>query len=399
MPSKRTILFVAMPFSIHAVRWIGQLDRDQWDIHLFSSMPGSNVHEGFDRVIFHEHFYLWPEKSDRIRLRDVTSPILSLVRYIGPSSWVGKIFRSFGLEKERSLFLERVIKNVKPDIIHSLESQHAGYLVNETKVNYRGKFPLWVHSNWGIDLHFFGRLEKHESRIRSMLSNIDVFISEGQRDIKLAHGYGYKGETEVFPSVGGGFKFPDIEYFPPSKRKLILVKGAQDMVRRGLVAIRALERCVDLLDPYEIILYSSNEITMSAAELFSRANSKNIKVVEHLSQGQLFDLFSKARICICVNMSDGVPNAMLEGMAMGAFPIQSKTSMAEEWIDNGLSGLLVPPDDPDIIEIAIRRGLSDDNLVDGAAEINMKKVRSSLDYEKEKRRMVDFYCKLLNHKF
>ena len=32
---------------------------------------------------------------------------------------------------------------------------------------------------------------------------------------------------------------------------------------------------------------------------------------------------------------------------MGSFPIQSDTACADEWIEDGVSGLIVPPEDPD----------------------------------------------------
>jgi glycosyltransferase involved in cell wall biosynthesis len=66
-------------------------------------------------------------------------------------------------------------------------------------------------------------------------------------------------------------------------------------------------------------------------------------------------------------------------MIMGAFPIQSYTSCADEWIENGKTGLIVPPEDPEIIAVAIRRALTDDALVDSAAEENMRVATERLD--------------------
>ena len=44
---------------------------------------------------------------------------------------------------------------------------------------------------------------------------------------------------------------------------------------------------------------------------------------------------------------------------MGALPIQSCTACADEWIVDGRSGLIVPPEDVDVIENALRRALTD----------------------------------------
>lgn len=53
---------------------------------------------------------------------------------------------------------------------------------------------------------------------------------------------------------------------------------------------------------------------------------------------------------------------------MGSFPIQSDTIAADEWIENGIAGIIVPTEDPVVIESAIRKVHSDDKMVDRAAD-------------------------------
>jgi glycosyltransferase involved in cell wall biosynthesis len=66
-------------------------------------------------------------------------------------------------------------------------------------------------------------------------------------------------------------------------------------------------------------------------------------------------------------------------MIMGSFPIQSNTSSAEEWFEHGISGLIVPPEDPETISGAIVRAVSEDALVDEASVINRKTAAERLD--------------------
>jgi len=67
---------------------------------------------------------------------------------------------------------------------------------------------------------------------------------------------------------------------------------------------------------------------------------------------------------------------------MGSFPIQSWTACADEWIEDGRTGLLVPPDDPEVVEAAIRKALADDGLVDRATEENLRVAALRLDRER-----------------
>jgi len=392
------ILFVAMPFSIHTARWITQLKDSKWEIHLFSSMDQRDLHPTLRGVTYHENFFEFNGK----RIRDnkyvpIQLPLLSFIKNSTLKKIIYKATRVLKIRTTRATLLEKVIKKVQPDIIHTLETQHAGYLTSTVKKKWDKNFPVWIHSNWGIDLHFFGKLKEHIPLIEQTLSYIDVFITEGKRDAELAKEFGFQKEIYSFPSVGGGFHIPPSHGKPTSQRKKILVKGMQDIVRRGLVALRSLERCVDLLSDYEIILYSSDEITKAAAALFECNTGKKINILDYVNQEEMLKLNNEARINICINKSDGLPNAMLEAMIMGAFPIQSDTSLSDEWIKHEVNGLIVPPEDPDIIEIAIREALQNDSLVDQAAFINYKLVQENLNYAYINARINKMYEEVLNN--
>ena len=387
---KPKILFVAFPFSIHTARWLGQLECLEWDIHLFSSMTGKLPHKNIRQVTFHEQFYHMPT-GHPFNFRPLSFPFLSWTRNWGLNKFFRRAIQSTGLEKGRVSQLEELIKRIKPDIIHSFETQHAGYLLRSVKKKWNGRFPFWIHSNWGIDLHYFGVLPEHAGKIRETLKGIDLLIVEGKRDEDLARKLGFNKEIVTIPSVGGGFKAPEIAMIPASARRTILLKGAQDTVRRGLVALRALERCVEVLEGNEVVLYSSNEITREAAAHFFARTGKSVSILDDVSQEEMLQLNASARINITVNMSDGLPNSMLEAMMMGAFPIQSITSVADEWIQHGLTGMLVPPEDPEQIELAIRKSLSDDKMVDDAQVINRAKILTELEYEKVRVQVIHLY--------
>jgi glycosyltransferase involved in cell wall biosynthesis len=78
-------------------------------------------------------------------------------------------------------------------------------------------------------------------------------------------------------------------------------------------------------------------------------------------------------------------------MVMGAFPIQSCTACVDEWIEDGKSGFIVPPEDPHIIAAALRRALTEDELVDQAAKINEEIIRQHLAYAHVKEQTIDIY--------
>jgi hypothetical protein len=295
----------------------------------------------------------------------------------------------------RTIQLKRLIDKIKPDIIHSLEIQHSAYLTLEAKKIFEGKFPPWIVTNWGSDIYLFGRLSEHEPKIRDVLATCDYYSCECQRDVELAKSFSFKGEIlPVFPNTGG-FDLEKISKLrqtgPTSKRHMIMLKGYQGWAYRALVGLRALERCADLLKGYTIAIYLAGQDVQIAAELFMHSTGIPIKIIPRTSHEEILKYHGQARISIGINISDSISTSFLEALVMGSFPIQTWTSCANEWIEDGKTGILVPPEDPDVIEKAIRHALTDDDLVNQAAEENWKTAVERLDRLKLKNKTIDFY--------
>jgi glycosyltransferase involved in cell wall biosynthesis len=284
----------------------------------------------------------------------------------------------------RAKQLSRLIDRLKPDVIHSLEIQHAGYLTLDAIRLVHGTPPPWIVTNWGSDIYLFGRLDAHKERIRQVLTRCDYYSCECQRDVELAREFGFRGTILPVSTNTGGFDLSELLSLrmpgASSRRRTIMVKGYQGWAGRALVALRALERCAELLKDYEICVYSASEEVAMAAELLARSTGVRVTMVPLESPHQeILRLHGRARISIGLSISDSISTSFLEALAMGSLPVQSWTSSADEWIKDGVTGLLVPPEDPDVVEHALRRALTDDQLVDDAAAINWQTACERLD--------------------
>lgn len=384
-----------MANSIHTARWIRQIADQDWEIHLFPAVDWGVSHPALEEAIVHHSFYSVkdnPGKNLQLQGLNVGSHLLSRgLLYLYKSK-----FPSY-----RTKQLARLIKKIRPDIVHSLEFSLAGYLVLGVKKIFQGQFPKWIATNWGSDIYLFGQLKKHRQNIKEVLANCDYYSCECLRDVALARELGLKGKVlPVFPNSGG----LDLEKIKKlrlpgktSKRKYIALKGYQNWAGRALVGLRALERCADILKDYTIAIYSTypdSDVDI-AAELLTKKTGIKTKVIYETSHENILKIHGKSRLSLGVNISDAISTSMLEAMAMGSFPIQSNTACACEWIEDGKTAILVPPEDPEIIERAIRRGLSDDKLVDKAATINWQVAKERLDQKILKKQIIDFY----NHAF
>jgi len=411
------ILFVAMSNSIHTARWINQLGGQGWDVHLFPSQDVGSVSPELREVTVHHSLYpgslcARQRACDRtIRLRGLPV-ILPGAKVRRPASFGGAGYVSASAvaahlgrlalgelwPNYRAIQLQRLVKKLRPDIIHSMEIQAAGYLMLEVRKRYEGQCPSWIVTNWGNDIYLFGHLDSHIGKIKAVLAACDYYSCECQRDVQLAIQMGFKGEIlPVLPNAGG-YDLTRVAQFrqpgPTSMRRLILLKGYQDWHGRALVGLRAIALCANELRGYRVGIYVANPDVKIAAELVSKSTGIPIEVIPQCSHDDMLRQYGRARVYIGLSISDGISISELEAIMMGTFPIQSCTACADEWIVQGKNGFIVPPEDPQVIADAIRRAVSDDALVDQASELNSQISRERLDGNMIRPQVIAMYNKI-----
>jgi hypothetical protein len=291
--------------------------------------------------------------------------------------------------------LARLIARLEPDVVHSLEIQHAGYLTLAARGRAPGRFPPWVVTNWGNDTYYFRHFPEHEAQLRAVFAGCDYYDCECERDVRAARELGFRGTAFPVTPNTGGFDLEAVRALrqagPPSTRRLILLKGYQNWQGRALTGLRALELCADVLRAFRIGVYLAGPETVRAAEQVARRTGLTIEIVPKCGHEAMLRLHGQARMSIGINATDGVSTSFLEALVMGSFPIQTCTACADEWVTDGETGFIVRPDDPEGIAAAIRRAATDDALVDRAAELNARTAGERLEYRKLKQQAVELY--------
>jgi glycosyltransferase involved in cell wall biosynthesis len=381
-------------------RWIATLDDQNWEIHLFPSMDIGRVHPNFRNIIVHHSIYspqlnLHPsvkERGLRIGIPFIRNRFSRKFRVIARGLTT---VRAYLFPDYRTHALERVINNIKPDIVHAAEFQNSAYLTLKVKEKMGAKFPVWMVTNYGNDIYLYGRLAEHQERVKAVLMQCDYYTCECERDVQLAQSMGLRGKLLPVLPVMGGFDLEHIETIsrvsPPSTRRQILLKGYQHYAGRALTGLQAIAQCADVLRDYRIVIYSAFSDVKIAAELYKQDTGLQIEILPPVPYEHMLEQFGKSRIYIGVSISDGISISSLEAMVMGAFPIQSFTACVDEWFEDGISGSIVRPEDVNSIADAIRRSVTDDSLVDTAAEINMKTILERADFQKNKAKIAEIY--------
>lgn len=406
MSDNPRILFVAMTESIHTSRWINQLNESGFDVHVFPSNPnGYNINTELKCVSIHGLFvkpkysmqglkfyntFPWPFKGSHVLLNRIITYLYKIFY---------KIKNDFDF---RSFLLRITIKTIKPDIIHILEMQHSGYLVADAIRNIECKdIPKLIYTPWGSDIHYFGGMEEHASKIISLLAKCNYYWPKSQRDIKLAMEFGFKGQILPVLPGNGGYRTEVLRaLWSPgltSDRKVIMVKGHHGWVGRALNALKAIGLCSDLLSEYRIIVYSpAVEVESKARDMMDSLRLK-IEMVKLISHEEMMRMYGRSRFSIGASISDGVPNSLLESMVMGCLPIESVGGCANEFIRDGYNGFIIDAENVENIAGAIKKALTDDDLVNKAAEINFQTIKENYEYSDIKAKVIKIYKDILTN--
>jgi glycosyltransferase involved in cell wall biosynthesis len=419
---RRRILFVALQNSIHVARWIRQISDLGWDLHLFpisnepphETLSGVTLHRPaaqpsshlLEKALAHAQYAIGAAGARN----DLASRMLykaaelaratglpRVVRRLRRHTASGPVTSTESFDPFGSAQLVRVIHELRPDLIHSMEFQHASYRVLQARREFEGPFPAWLATNWGSDIYLYRHFDEHLPIIREILRSADFYSCECERDVRIAQELGLTATVlPVFPNTGG-FDLEELQALRsgerPSRRRLVMVKGYQHFAGRAMTALDALERCRDLLEGYRIVVFAGSYDVKDRVESMARSGWQ-IRAPSYIPHHEMLRLFGQARLYLGVNISDAISTSLLEAMAMGAFPVQTNTSCCEEWIEDGKSGFAIPPNELGVIVNRLRRALSDDVLVDRAAETNAETVRTRLDARLLRTKTHDFYGRI-----
>ena len=366
------ILIVGLPSSIHTARDIEMIAGRGWDLHMFSSL-NLGLHPWLADVTVHlEPGSIVSEAPEGVtlrRLEQTTAPPGGLT------------------PPERAEALAGLIETLQPDLIHSMESQRAGYLTLAAKRLVGDPFPFWMHHNWGVDISFYHRDPAHRAHLRALLSECDYYWAETERDTALARALGFTGEVAPVVAITGGYDLAAQERLrapgPTSARTAIAAKGQSGTVYRPETVIAALERIPEHLAGRELLLYlAAPEIEERAGAVCAAAGA-TLEVISRTgapaSHEAIMRMHGRARVSTAMALGDGYCTSFLDAIAMGAFPVFSDPGGGCELAVRGRDGFFPGADDVEGTAVALARALSDDELVDRATDRNLRSARLWLD--------------------
>ncbi len=337
------LCIIANPNSIHTQRWVRFFAQHGHEVHLVGPNPlTADLPQDLRALLAGDRFHDLTQVTNRRKFR-------------------------FALW---SLTLRRLLRRLRPDVLHAHQVTGAGWLAAAT-----GYHPLLV-TGWGSDLLLSARRSATQRRLaRFVLRRADYVtcVSAGLAEVAQALGADPR-RLEVVPWG------VDTQVFHPGPTSLL--REAPSLRETGdhrptVLSIRALRPLYNptvIAHAIPIILarqpntrfvirtYSVDPDLLAEFQRIVQAGGAT-HAVEYIGDlpddHAIADLYRSADIVISVPSSDGTPQSVLEAMACGAVPVLSDLPSLHAWVEEGVQGLFVPVANPAALAEAVVQLLTD----------------------------------------
>jgi glycosyltransferase involved in cell wall biosynthesis len=279
---------------------------------------------------------------------------------------------SRGIETHRVLEIARVLKRLSPHILHTHNWSTSIYGISAARL---AGVPAVIYGEGGRDLPD-GPSPKRRALMRALAPHVDRFTAVcGLLGRELASDWRVPiDRVAVIPS-GVDLSRIDSAGLPrAAARKRLGVP--EDALVIGSIAgrFRSVKRLSNLVDAAGMIARERSNLHLvlvgdpigSGRELMERANRCGLGSRIHLT-GHLegpSSVLSGLDVSVNCSIFEGTSNAVLESMAARLAVVATRVGGTPELIEDGASGLLVPPEDVSALAGALARACDSAELRD-----------------------------------
>ena len=108
------------------------------------------------------------------------------------------------------------------------------------------------------------------------------------------------------------------------------------------------------------------------------------------------DYVVDADLVVVPSRSEGIPNVVLEAMALGKPVVATAVGGVPEIIEHGVSGYLIPPERPDLLADAIKTVLGDRQMYNRFVVNGRERVKKSFSIRQRVAKLISLYQEVLN---
>jgi glycosyltransferase involved in cell wall biosynthesis len=269
------------------------------------------------------------------------------------------------------LKLRKVLKTIKPDVLLVMDLPGCLLAIPASK----GLRMKIVVSERNDPTHFPGK--KIVANIsRRLMARADGFVFQTE-DAKSFYNKLVKGRGVIIPNPVFVEDLPDP--YVGNREKIIVTAGRLTRQKNQKLLIDAFAKFNIELKGYILMIYGEGELK---DELLSQAQSLGISDNVYLpgNKKNLLERIKKASMFVMTSSFEGMPNALLEAMAIGLPVISTNCPCGgpKAVINDMNNGMLIPLDDSEACKNAMRK-IAEDIAFSNKLANNAIKIREKLD--------------------
>ncbi len=305
--------------------------------------------------------------------------------------------RRWGNDPLFPIKLMTLFRRLKPDLVHT-----RGFSCIEGVASARlGGVPAVIHSEHGRDADEVHRMKIRRAALRRVLyrmTDLVVTVSEELRNSILAQ---VKTPADKIACLPNGVDLRRFRSLPrketarrelglPSDATVIGSVGRHDPVKdygsllRAFARIRSQRKGVRLLlagdGPQNAALRNAADALGIAGDVHFLGWSDDIQ-----------NILAATDVFVLPSLTEGMSNALLEAMAAGLPCVATEVGGNGELIDQGTTGLLVPPSNPERLGAALERLVSNAALRQQMGEAGRARVTAQFSLDAMVARYEDLY--------
>lgn len=284
-----------------------------------------------------------------------------------------KILRVIKLFQYHSKF-RQISKKLNPDIILS-------FLPRMNFVSLwgnNGKYPIIVSSRNDHSIEFPSSF--HIALMKWLYPKTTGFIFQTYEQKEYFDSINIKKPYKIIPNpINEDFI---VKPYEGKREKIIVNVGRLTTQKNQELIIKAFAEIKDFIPEYKLIIYGEGKLRKKLEDLIEQLQLKDRIYLP----GVVDDLKEKIYKCSLFILSsnyEGMPNALMEAMAMGIPVISTDCPCGgpKSLIKNGKNGILIPVNDKEKLKIAILELLNDKVLCDSISK-NATKIQNDLNSTK-----------------
>jgi len=142
-------------------------------------------------------------------------------------------------------------------------------------------------------------------------------------------------------------------------------KGHSDLVQAVALIDRNLRFCIEL--------YGSGPERDKVADLIQALDLNSLVTIYDFTDDPL-KVLEQAQLLVLPSHTEGLPNAILEAMAVGLPVVATEVGGVSSLISDGTNGLLVPPGNPEALARAMAFMVQNPELRKRMGDVNREKI-------------------------